>query len=334
MGVEMDRIIRGLKVGFVGSALLASTVTVAEEGFSFLPRAFAGWGDYSLSSGTFEADYLNPDTGEVVLSVKGPLLLGLDEYQGSGSDRIKINAPIGGIGASLGYAGFYFDAYYQKLFSDGNSASCYDIVDIDGQGYAFDCRAGQANPVWTENYSAVDGDRDEYALTLGYQIADSFSVFAGFRDADMEWDQTRRDSDGYEHSRDGVFELDGPFVGLNYTYTNPEMFDGAFTVKGAYGQLDGALTLKDDGSFGGVSWAYITELEGEADAYSIGFAYAGFLSDMWQYSLGVDYHLFDFDMDGGGDANTEGVDDIFISFKKGSMEEELIAFRASISYMF
>ena len=321
-----------LKSGVVVTLIVGSYVASADDWeFVFQPRVSVGIGDYSLESGTFEVINQDGDKEKGLLSL---------DLNGSidGFNNINIRSPLIGIGTSVAYGPFYVDLYYQQLLRDNNNSSCNDVI----SGKLIVCADGSLPPTapdWRESYSQVKADRGEYVVALGYSINDVFGVFTGYRNAEMDWEQSRRDSDSFQVDRKGSFELDGPFVGLSIKLTSEEM-PGVLLLKGAYGRLDGTLQTIDRWSWeerGIESQRITTGIDGKADAYSIGLFYNSklFDSDRWIYAVGVDYQYFDFDMSNGYSRASEGaLYKGYKSWEKGQVAEEMFSVRFNLSYVF
>ncbi len=319
----MKQIVRMCKAGMYCGVLLSVAPVSAIEGVSFQPRAVVGYGDYSLEAGRFDVDFLD-DAGNVIAQQQGVLALDLNTSK-SDSNKISIKAPMIGLGATVAFNNFYVDAYYQTLLRDQNGSSCIDVTfagEVECEGRA------PASPEFRADFSDVRGKRDEYSVSVGYQFLERYSVFAGYRDGDMEWDQTRQDSDAFKIEMDGSFELDGPFIGAAFSL--PIEDAGALTVKLAYADLDGELSTSETTSF--PTGSRVVSYTGTSDAVSLGVAFTGAVSEQMGYSVGVDFHKFDFDMDD-GKFSSNGVP-LTLDFRKGSLEEQMVAFKLSMIYVF
>jgi hypothetical protein len=183
--------------------------------------------------------------------------------------------PFVGGGATAFIDRFYVDLYAQGAFS-GND----DLQQIQGTTLS---RA-----------VTIDWDRAEYSASVGYSVTDNWSVFAGYRRSDMEFDFSDTNTTFFD------YENDGPFVGATYGLPIKinEWLDGTLAVNAAVARFDGEITFAPEtqapdvtgdtvGFTGGVTWIG-NLLEGTG---------SGFFANGLNYTFGVDGYSYDFDQD-------------------------------------
>jgi hypothetical protein len=209
------------------------------------------------------------------LSVQPRINTGAMYYKLDVEDTFAVDdtMPFVGGGATAFIDRFYVDLYAQGAFS-GND----DLQQIQGTTLS---RA-----------VTIDWDRAEYSASVGYSVTDNFSVFAGYRRSDMEFDLLDGEFFDYEN--------DGPFVGATYGLPVKinEWLDGTLAVNAAVARFDGEITFAPEtqapdvtgdtvGFTGGVTWIG-NLLEGTG---------SGFFANGLNYTFGVDGYSYDFDQD-------------------------------------
>lgn len=173
---------------------IASLAASAEE-FSwgdavFQPRVYVGYADYELKSGNFTKIPENgiPQESPVFIDAK--------------NTKLQFSGPIFGIGATVASGAFFGDLYYQ---STPNEEA--DSGHTDSRG---------------DHIGAVNAQHDDWAISLGYMITEQWSIFAGYKSGNTEWDQTVSkinivNSATITEQWNGTFEQDGPFLGVSYS---------------------------------------------------------------------------------------------------------------------
>ncbi len=171
-----------------------------------------------------------------------------------------------------------------------------------------------------------DIERIEYAFTAGFQITQSFNVYAGYRNTETSLDQrltgTLASSNPLFNgplsgNGDFVFDYSGPFVGTTYTWDFSDWsLPGALTGNLGLAFLDasnrfttsnirfrGVLQPKTSG-FSSTLGALRPDLQGDAVGLSIGLSWRGrtAISGL-SYSAGVSGYRYEFENSQTGGAN-------------------------------
>lgn len=275
---------------------IASLAASAEE-FSwgdavFQPRVYVGYADYELKSGNFTKIFEN---GEIL---ERPVVID------SRNTKLQFSGPIFGIGATVASGAFFGDLYYQSTPNEEADAG-YD----DDLG---------------NNIGAVNAQHDDWAISLGYMITEQWSVFAGYKSGNTEWDQIVTKINITERW-DGRFEQDGPFIGVSYSLP---IEPGVLTFRAAYAYLNG--TFERNTYIVGRDLNDNVKLDGNSNAYSLGLSWTQSLTENLGFSIGANYQNYDFDLSGG----RQNSQSERINFNNGSMTETLFTLNASLIYRF
>lgn len=318
-----------MKTALVSSMLALSAVSfsVTAEDFSwsdvtFQPRAYVGYADYSLESGTLTRI---SDTGR---SAQTKLL-----FAGPEVSELNINGFIGGLGATVAVGNFFGDIYYQAIPSKtATSATQLSIPEEDAIAY----------------FGDVDVKHYDWAISLGYAITDQWSIFAGYKAGKTESDQSFNENLVSPESPlvqtgsfSSSFEQDGPFLGASYSIP---IGPGALTFKAAYAYLSGKYAR----DFNTTCLPPVCEVpvpalqqfnwKGDSNAFSLGVSWTQSITENLGFSLGANYHQYKFDTSGpqrftatiGGQVvpAASGV------LEGGSLTEDLFTLTASLAYRF
>jgi len=308
----------------LGALPMAASAEEASSTFSwgdvtFQPRVYAGYADYELKTGSFT--YVSED---------GSSFIGSPKFNRQFDTKLPLSGFIGGIGGTAAIGHFFGDFYYQSTLNQAAYSS------IDGQDSYF-----------VYHFGDVDATPYDWALSLGYIITDQWSVFAGYKSGKTNWDQSYNFYvvDNYalnaNGSIDGKFEQNGPFLGTSYSF---QAGPGVLTFKIAYAYLDGEY----NGNYqervtvipppDTIYYSSI-KLDGSSNAYSLGLSWTQSLTDNFGYSIGLNYHRYDFGLSGGqtslriegggtqiGNPNDE--------VTNGTLTEELFTLTAAMTYRF
>jgi len=306
---------------------MASLAAAAEEmssSFSwgnvqFQPRAYVGYADYNLKGGpvTFTTTVdPQPQVGTVNLALPG-------------RDKISFSGLILGIGGTVASGRFFGDIYYQAT---PNETAYSGIQFQDSEdGLNFDNSLGD-----------VEAKHADWALSLGYLITDQWSVFAGYKSGKTDWDQSAfvsviEDPSVYQNATlDEQFTQDGPFLGTSYSFP---IGPGTLTLKAAYAYLDGTFKWNFDSTIFGLPGGDLPRtryynLDGNSNAYSLGVSWTQALADNLGFSIGANYHNYDFDLSGSSAETVAGSPKPPQTIHKFSLTEELLTITASIFYRF
>lgn len=217
--------------------------------------------------------------------------------------------PFVGLGTTLFASRFFLDVYAQRAFA-GDDEDNFAIVDISG-------------PTLASQDFQSDWDRGEYAVSFGYAVTDHFSLFAGYRLSDTEFEEegTARQFDladralvaTQEFTRTIEYEQDGPFVGGRYGF--PIGNAGSLLLNLGIAFIQGTIEEQVTG------FAPFPTIEGDAVGTTIGLSWAAPLPIQGlNYTISVDGYQFNFD----GDAPNEA----------SSFSETVIRGTAGVSYLF
>lgn len=295
------------------SPIIALAEDFSSSDILFQPRAYMGYADYTLESGTMTY------TPEGEPSFEQPL-----EFDGYPHDKIDFNGFLWGLGATVAKGPIFADVYYQSTLDE--------TVYSSGEQ--------QLSPRQTLNLGNVDAKHWDCSLSLGYQINPQWSVFAGYKSGKTDWDQVIRINESPPQSvlqQQGnfavKFEQDGPFIGTSYSFL---IGLGALTLKGAYAYLDGSYTSNFNGSlFPDRANVPITQnfsWDGDSNAFSFGVSWTQALTDNLGLSVGANYHRYKFDTSGAKEF-TSTVDGEVVGRGRldgGDLTEELFTLTASL----
>ena len=210
------------------------------------------------------------------LSVQPRVNTGAMYYELDVEDTFAVDdtLPFVGGGATAFIDRFYVDLYAQGAFS-GND----DLQEVQGRPQP---------PGLT-----IDWDRAEYSAAVGYSITDNWSVFAGYRRSDMEFDFSDTNTTFFD------YENDGPFVGATYglPITVNKWLDGTLAVNLAVARFDGEITSPGAGGL---------NVTGDTVGVTSGVVWIGNLLEAsgsgpfangLNYTVGVDGYSYNFDQD-------------------------------------
>ncbi|MDG4552812.1 MAG: hypothetical protein P9E24_00985 [Candidatus Competibacter sp.] len=318
-----------MKTILMNSAVVLSMVSLAvsaEEtstsfswgNVTFQPRAYAGYANYSLDSDIFT---FIRDSDHAM--AQGPLNFDALETL----HKIDINGFLWGLGGTVASGRFFGDIYYQSTLNETVQSG----TGLNLEEYTF-------------NIGGVKAQHSDWAVSLGYMITDQWSVFAGYKSGSTESDQSYQ---GYTNSPnrqliengslDTKFDQDGPFLGTSYSFP---IGSGALTIKAAYAYLNGDFEWNNQVlDYPPLNPLIITQqykLDGNSNAFSLGISWTQSLMDNLGYSLGANYHRYDFDMSGTSTGSVQNVPDPSYAgtITNGSLTEELFTITASIFYRF
>lgn len=322
-----------MKIALVSSMLVLNAMSLsasAEEfswrDISFQPRAYIGYSNYSLESGT--GTFVT--VAENALPVSESRKLSFDLQ---GDSKIHSTGFLGGLGATVATGHFFGDIYYQSTLSETVYPSQEQIF-----------TSGNINSL-----SNVDAQHSDWAVSLGYQVNDQWSIFAGYKSGKTEWDQSFHDNRPAPDSRvvqDGNFNLefeqDGPFIGTSYSFL---IGPGALTIKAAYAYLDGTYTSDFNSvcrppntncSTAQLSVSQQFNLNGNSNAFSFGLSWTQSLTSSLGLSIGANYQRYEFDTAGGAVQVNYIGDTAFktTTINNVPLTEELFALTASLTYIF
>ena len=130
---------------------------------------------------------------------------------------------------------------------------------------------------------AVKLERKEYNLTLAYPIADTASIFAGWRNFSIKTSNVVT-MGLIPLANQFKFDSSGPTIGLSYgVLSNDRRSNHNFVVGLSY------QTGKFDAILG--SGSVNVQAKKSGIAYSVGYKYGRVISDKWDVGLGIDYYF-------------------------------------------
>ncbi|WLE98168.1 MAG: hypothetical protein QTN59_04885 [Candidatus Electrothrix communis] len=291
-----------MKKKMIMTVLAGSSLLVAQNGFasdiSLIPRASVGYSDYSLTwlaegSGLLDG-YGGPPGERTIADMQGNLLLGT-------------------VGATLAYNRFYLDAFFQQS-TEASDEYAYQAYDYYGNA----------------SDQLVDWDFDvaDYALTVGYNIWASLSVFGGWKGHEISMAGRESGTPQGEVRWDYDFTSSGWFLGLSYGWTIFE--SNMFSIKAGYAWLDGEM---DGGKQREDNTSYLIDSEGgTSSGANLGLTWKGFLTDSLNYDISADWYSYSFEDFTVADSFNGG--DFASSDTKMTIEEDAYTLRFTLSYVF
>lgn len=316
-----------MKKSLMSFAVVLSTTSLsgAAEEFSwgdvtFQPRVYAGYSNYQLKSETFDFTFLELDGSETYINK--PL-----SFDYSDHSKIPIKGVLVGIGGTISSGPFFGDFYYQSTPKD----NIYSGFTVDSQ---------EPFPYQTD-IGSVDAQHFDWAISIGYMLNEQWSIFAGYKVGNTEWDQSARDvlpnstviTDAKLNAK---FDQGGPFLGTSYSLP---IGSGLLTFKAAYAYLDGTYKWENSGTaydpnpYPG-SYLIGWDLDGNSNAYSFGISWTQSITDSIGYSLSANYHRYKFGMSGTQYARVENSDFTLGQANSGNLTEELFTLTWSVFYRF
>lgn len=115
---------------------------------------------------------------------------------------------------------------------------------------------------------------------------------------------------------------------------------GALTIKAAYAYLNGNFEWNnqvfDYPPLNPLTVTQQYKLDGNSNAFSLGISWTQSLTENLGYSLGANYHRYEFDMSGTSTGSVQNVPDPSYAgtITSGSLTEKLFTLTASLFYRF
>jgi len=194
--------------------------------------------------------------------------------------------PLLGVGTVLVYKQFFLDGYVQKAF--GGEDAQYS--------------------------GAYEFEREDYAVSFGYNINDKFTAFVGYRLGQTIYDtsSTNTGSKGTHYE----FKTQGPFVGLSYT--QPVSNSSLINFSVGYATLDGEYKESPGG-----------KTENSSTGLTYGINWQGSFSSYKNLSYGISLDKYDYTFD---ELNTDSSDK---QFKYTSnVKDEISTLKFTLRYVF
>ena len=219
--------------------------------------------------------------------------------------------PFIGGGATLFVNRFFVDVYAQRAFS-GDDETTMDFLLLE-------------EPSVARQTLDEEWKREEYSVSFGYAITDSFSLFAGYRLSDTEFDELGVDKEFALNSVEpiGIFsfftkldtENDGPFVGGRYNVRIGDI--GTLGLNLGVALVESEFTQ----SFPNEEGAPSATLFGDTVGTTLGLSWtAPFLGfEGFNYTVGLDGYQYAFEAD---------------EEKRPDASETVIRASAGVSYLF
>jgi len=255
---------------------------------------------------------------------------------------LESTMPVLGIGMAFSFKRFILDGYVQKTSSGKDETP---VVNLEGgieEGVDFsgtDLTGADLTGVDTRLFpktqkTTYDVEREDYSISLGYQVTDRFVVFGGYRSGQTSYDQlvktailplnggiTSETID--DRSTSFKFKASGPFLGLSYNYPISERGQLGFNV--AYAQLDGEYGITEKG-------ARETKMTNSTSGLTYGITWRGTLYKNLSYGLSLDKYDYEFsELKFSSSMSSDGS---FIGNHTLSVKDEILTFKFTLSYAF
>ena len=275
--------------------LLISTSALAKV--TIQPRVTVGISD-------FERTIINPGASSATAFIGNQLDITSAEAGDSVSDTLFVY----GLGASfITEGGYFLDAYYQEA-ADGSD--------------------GPVGPPRDSNISAVSAveiQKDDYAISVGRAFKNRVSLAIGYKGGSSE---TTQDITLSERPNQFVYNLDlsGPFVSLSYGIP---VLNGVIGFNVAVADLDAEY---DAGLFNRVNnTRQASFLEGDATAVTYGINWKAPIADKWSYAVSLDYYDYSFNIDGPAQLTVSPDNMDFGLMPVGEIGEEALSLRFNLN---
>lgn len=262
--------------------LLLLLATNAHAEFTIQPRVSIGLLDYEFEQqGLFDLRGSNLGTGLSKITFRD-------------------QSPFAAIGLTLALTKLYLDLTAQQLIDDATDEDTLDQVGRDNQA------------LFTSNLIEREWDQEEYAITLGYQLTETITLFAGYRESQTEFEEqntlTVLNQDTFFFSSELDYEQKGPFIGTTFSH-NFNSLNASLSFTVAIADIEGdieqpeQITIEGDttGLKLGLNWTQ--SLSGTAFTYTIhvdGYQYtfesntdlgADFSETMTRLTLSISYPI-------------------------------------------
>jgi len=192
--------------------------------------------------------------------------------------------PMLGVGGVLVYEQFFLDGYVQKAFGGEDK----------------------------QDFSTYEFEREDYAVSFGYNITDEFTAFVGYRTGQTIYDTSATGSLGSHYE----FKTQGPLVGLNYTH--PISNYGLVNFSVGYATLDGEYK-ESAGS----------KTENSSTGLTYGISWRGGFSSHKNLNYGISLDKYNYTFD---ELNTDSSDKKFkYTF---NAKDEILTLKFTLSYVF
>lgn len=279
-------------------------------------------------------------------------------------------------GGTLFVDRFFIDVYAQHAFTDSDddsrkeSASATVALTTEVfPGQAID--ATVTSDVEGQSSFGVELDRTEWNISGGYSLTDHLAVYAGYKQADTNFDfagfggtfdvftvttvapnppfpgvppivTVTPQSGTFTQDQETDFEQDGPFVGATFGLPlNAWIFDGLLAFNAAVAFLNGDITQRTTNSIqtvGGVSSPLVPNstatVEGDTIGISLGLSWRGVTPIQgFSYLVSIDGQKYDFDGDPARTRFDDGRPEI-VGTEGVEFDEFSISFRAGFAYAF
>jgi len=172
-------------------------------------------------------------------------------------------------------------------------------------------------------------DREDIAVTFGYSLFDSISVFAGYKRGETSGALggqlrgfnpdpiTNKPVDFLIENTEVSFKENGPFIGIGYTYFTQK--SGSINFSVAYADLDGeALLFVPELDASGSKFIVPVQILGDTTGLSYSLSWTDMFSEDMNYTIGINIIRYEFDAPllntGGGNTEDFSFDENFANF--------------------
>jgi hypothetical protein len=245
-------------------------------------------------------------------------------------DKVKLDEelPFLGVGATLVYDRFAVDAYYQIT----------NTMDIDDNGTF---PVGISEVSYTRN---TELERQDFAVSLGYSLNNSWSLSFGYKYGDTTYDWTDREQDGNGGNigtalKENNFVAKGPFLGVGYNLT---LWKGILAFNVAAALLDGEITTNRSHQQGDSSEVKLLSRErkeqvtANAMGLTLGVNWIQPITERLSYSILLQGFKYDFEANRGvfRDSLISNRNHEILNLDAFDVEETLYSINLSLVYRF
>jgi len=239
--------------------------------------------------------------------------------------------PVLGIGMAFSFKRFILDGYVQKTSTGKDESIENQAGDPSYSGQDFTGMNLTRSIVDIDSFpktekTTYDVEREDYSITLGYQVTDSFIVFGGYRSGQTSYDTLVKttilplnggitNDTKPDRSASYNFKASGPFLGLSYNA--PVLQYGQLGFNIAYAQLDGEYNPPGQ------------KITNETSGLTYGITWRGKLYKNLSYGLSLDKYDYEFSELKDSRPTSEGVGNQTLSVK-----DEIMTFKFTLSYVF
>lgn len=300
------------------TALFASSWVSAQE-WSFQPRVNVGVMNYEFN----QEDAIRI-SASIALDGSGAPAVTVESLKGV---KRSANLPYIGVGGTISYDKLFLDLYgFKTGTGEDNGISQSSTTNVTWLNNSF------TSYLDIKDNSEID--REEYSISLGYNLVDSLILFAGYKKSKTEFNDKipYYEFSGFLNGKpvsyitsNGILNIDldqkGPFIGAAYGWNI--MDKGILSINAALGFFDG-----DVKQFGRINIPNVQEnlpytdrafiVKGDVVGLTTGINWRGSITDNLAYSLALSGYSYNYEGKNGG----------------GDFSESVLNFSAGLAYRF